>query len=89
MAALKIPPEARAAQHSSSDPAASVWVSANAGAGKTYVLSQRVVRLLLSGVEPGAVLCLTYTNAAAAEMASRVLNALAALATLPEPALLR
>ena len=41
-----VPPEASRAQHLSSDPGASVWVSANAGAGKTYVLSQRVVRLL-------------------------------------------
>ena len=42
---LSIPPEAADAQHRSSDPGASVWVSANAGAGKTYVLAQRVVRL--------------------------------------------
>ncbi|MEM9221655.1 MAG: double-strand break repair helicase AddA [Pseudomonadota bacterium] len=78
-----VPPEAVAAQGRSSDPAASVWVSANAGAGKTYVLAQRVVRLLLSGVEPGAILCLTFTNAAAAEMAGRVFKELATLATLP------
>lgn len=79
-----VPPDAVDAQHRSSDPGASVWVSANAGAGKTYVLSQRVVRLLITGVEPGAILCLTYTNAAAAEMAGRVFGVLAKLATLPE-----
>ncbi|UOM35945.1 double-strand break repair helicase AddA [Acuticoccus sp. I52.16.1] len=81
---LRVPPEADDAQRRSSDPAASVWVSANAGAGKTYVLSQRVVRLLLSGVAPRTILCLTYTNAAAAEMAQRVYNALAVLAALPD-----
>ncbi|GAB5373914.1 MAG: double-strand break repair helicase AddA [Acuticoccus sp.] len=86
--ALLIPPEAADAQHRSSDPGASVWVSANAGAGKTYVLAQRVVRLLLDGVEPGAILCLTYTNAAAAEMAGRVFKRLAELAVLPQEALL-
>ncbi|WMS44214.1 double-strand break repair helicase AddA [Acuticoccus sp. MNP-M23] len=84
MAGLNVPPEANDAQRRSSNPAASVWVSANAGAGKTYVLAQRVVRLLLSGVAPGAILCLTYTNAAAAEMAGRVYKELAALAALPD-----
>lgn len=85
---LRVPPEADAAQRRSSDPAASVWVSANAGAGKTYVLAQRVVRLLLSGVPPRAILCLTYTTAAAAEMAQRVYNELAALATMDDADLL-
>lgn len=79
-----VPPEAVSAQHHSSNPAGSVWVSANAGAGKTYVLAERVVRLLLDGVEPGSILCLTYTNAAAAEMAGRVFKRLAGLAMLPE-----
>lgn len=79
-----IPAEALAAQGRSSDPSASVWVSANAGAGKTFVLSRRVVRLLLSGVAPRSILCLTYTNAAAAEMAQRVYKLLAELATMPE-----
>ncbi|ORE93362.1 Double-strand break repair helicase AddA [Stappia sp. 22II-S9-Z10] len=86
---LNVPPEADAAQRRSSDPAASVWVSANAGAGKTYVLSQRVVRLLLSGAPPRTILCLTYTNAAAAEMAQRVYTALAHLAALPDERLAR
>ena len=44
-----------------SDPAASAWVAANAGSGKTFVLSRRVIRLLLAGVEPSRILCLTFT----------------------------
>jgi ATP-dependent helicase/nuclease subunit A len=55
-----------------SHPAASVWVSANAGAGKTHALTTRVTRLLLAGTEPERILCLTYTKAAAAEMSSRL-----------------
>ncbi|MDI6027448.1 double-strand break repair helicase AddA [Corticibacterium sp. UT-5YL-CI-8] len=55
-----------------SDPVHSVWVSANAGSGKTHVLSERVMRLLLRGVDPSKILCLTYTRAAAANMSNRV-----------------
>ena len=54
------------------NPEKSVWVSANAGSGKTYILTKRVLRLLLGGVEPQNILCLTYTKAAAAEMKSRI-----------------
>jgi ATP-dependent helicase/nuclease subunit A len=64
-------------QVSASDPRASAWVSANAGSGKTHVLAQRVKRLLLDGVDPGKILCLTFTKAAAANMANRVLGDLA------------
>ncbi|MEM9104069.1 MAG: double-strand break repair helicase AddA [Pseudomonadota bacterium] len=60
-----------------SDPKRSAWVSANAGSGKTHVLSQRVIRLLLAGCRPSAILCLTYTKAAASEMANRVFSRLA------------
>lgn len=60
------------------DPSASVFVSANAGAGKTSLLSGRVLRLLLHGVEPAKILCLTFTKAAAGEMANRVLDELGA-----------
>jgi ATP-dependent helicase/nuclease subunit A len=60
------------AQQSAADPAASVWVSASAGTGKTKVLTDRVLRLLLSGTKPGQILCLTFTRAAAAEMAIRI-----------------
>src|SRR5690606_34100328 len=60
-----------------SDPTSSAWVSANAGSGKTHVLTQRVIRLLLSGCRPSSILCLTYTKAAASEMSNRVFQRLA------------
>ena len=56
------------AQIRAADPTGSSWVSANAGTGKTRVLTDRVARLLLRGTEPQKILCLTYTKAAAAEM---------------------
>ncbi len=59
------------------DPAVSAWVSANAGTGKTHVLINRISRLLLAGVEPARILCLTFTKAAAAEMANRLNKRLA------------
>lgn len=59
-------------QRLATDPKASAWVSANAGSGKTYVLARRVVRLLLAGANPSAILCLTFTKAAAAEMSGRI-----------------
>ena len=71
--------ETEASQARASDPASSVWVSANAGSGKTHVLAQRVIRLLLGGTDPSKILCLTYTRAAAANMANRVFDNLAAL----------
>ena len=74
-------------QSQASDPAASVWVSANAGTGKTHVLKMRVLRLLLAGVAPQRILCLTYTKAAAAEMSKRVFKDLANWVTLPDDAL--
>ncbi|WP_075997713.1 double-strand break repair helicase AddA [Salaquimonas pukyongi] len=58
------------------DPAHSIWVSANAGSGKTYLLSRRVIRLLLEGSSPSELLCLTFTKAAAAEMSNRVFGIL-------------
>ena len=63
---------ATAQQRRAADPKRSVWVEASAGTGKTKVLSDRVLRLLLSGVSPGRILCLTYTKAAAVEMSSRI-----------------
>ena len=72
-AALK---RTRQAQHTASDPHRSAWVSANAGTGKTYVLTTRVLRLLLSGTKPERILALTYTKAAAAEMSKRVFDRL-------------
>ncbi len=70
--------------HRAADPGRSAWVSANAGAGKTHVLTDRVTRLLLEGAKPSRILCLTYTKAAAAEMASRLFERLGAWALLPD-----
>ncbi|WP_164730616.1 double-strand break repair helicase AddA [Pelagibacterium montanilacus] len=69
---VKVPDDLRATQAAVSAPENSAWVSANAGSGKTFVLTRRVLRLLLSGVRPESILCLTYTKAAAAEMRQRV-----------------
>jgi ATP-dependent helicase/nuclease subunit A len=66
------------------NPRASAWVSANAGAGKTYMLANRVTRLLLDGAEPAKILCLTYTKAAAAEMAKRLFDQLGNWAMAPD-----
>jgi len=67
------------------EPRDSVWLSASAGTGKTQVLSARVLRLLLTeGVEPGQILCLTFTKAGAAEMATRVNEVLARWVRMPE-----
>jgi ATP-dependent helicase/nuclease subunit A len=82
-----IPEATRAAQARASDPRQSVWVSANAGSGKTHVLAQRVIRLLLDDVDPARILCLTYTRAAAANMAGRVFSTLSAWTTLSDEAL--
>ena len=76
--------EATRRQGEASHPAVSAWVSANAGSGKTHVLAQRVIRLLLTGVPPGRILCLTYTKAAAANMANRVLSILGRWVTLTD-----
>jgi ATP-dependent helicase/nuclease subunit A len=73
----RIPADVLDVQRAASDPAASAWVAANAGSGKTHVLAQRVIRLLLRGTQPEKILCLTYTKAAAANMANRVFETLA------------
>ena len=77
-------PALQDAQREASDPARHVWLEASAGTGKTQVLSARVFRLLLRGVEPSAILCLTFTKAGAAEMADRVHGRLARWVRLPE-----
>jgi ATP-dependent helicase/nuclease subunit A len=64
-------------QADASRPDSHVWLSASAGTGKTAVLSSRVLRLLLQGVAPERILCLTFTKAGAAEMAERVHSRLA------------
>src|SRR5581483_1842410 len=76
-AARQIPDAARARQIAAADPERSVFVSANAGSGKTHVLVQRVVNLLLRGTSPEKILCITFTKAAAANMATRVFDTLA------------
>ncbi|MEM8732011.1 MAG: double-strand break repair helicase AddA [Pseudomonadota bacterium] len=68
-------------------PDASTWLSANAGSGKTRVLTDRVARLLLSDVEPQHILCLTYTKAAASEMQNRLFQRLGAWAMRNDAAL--
>ncbi|SON53574.1 ATP-dependent helicase/nuclease subunit A [Hartmannibacter diazotrophicus] len=73
---IEVPERTRRDQATATHPRHSVWVSANAGSGKTYVLSRRVIRLLLAGADPAAILCLTFTKAAAAEMANRVFETL-------------
>ncbi len=79
-----IPQETIAAQANAANPKASVWVSANAGSGKTHVLTERVIRLLLEGTDPSKILCLTYTKAAAAVMQNRVFARLSEWAVLPD-----
>ncbi|RBP05696.1 DNA helicase/exodeoxyribonuclease V subunit A [Roseiarcus fermentans] len=81
---LDIPEALRRYQALASDPAASAWVSANAGSGKTHVLTQRVLRLLLDGAKPAQILGLTFTKAAAANMAGRIFRTLAEWTTLDD-----
>src|SRR3569623_2011770 len=71
-----IPDAVREAQLRASHPQSSAFVAANAGSGKTYVLVNRVIRLLLDGVAPEKILCITFTKAAAANMAQRVFDTL-------------
>ena len=68
--------EASRAQLYAARPETSTWLSANAGSGKTRVLTDRVARLLLEDVAPEHILCLTYTKAAAAEMQNRLFKRL-------------
>jgi ATP-dependent helicase/nuclease subunit A len=72
----------RATEHQrlAADPGVSAWVTASAGTGKTHVLTDRVLRLLLQGCAPERILCLTFTKAAAAEMANRLHQRLGAWA---------
>lgn len=76
-------PRLEGAQATASRPDAQVWLSASAGAGKTQVLTARVLRLLLDDADPESILCLTFTKAGAAEMADRVHERLGAWVTLP------
>jgi ATP-dependent helicase/nuclease subunit A len=77
--------EAELEQGRGSDPLASAWVTASAGSGKTKVLTDRVLRLLLApDARPNAILCLTFTKAASAEMSTRLARELGAWAVMPE-----
>ncbi|AXK82360.1 double-strand break repair helicase AddA [Pseudolabrys taiwanensis] len=82
-----IPPDVRRVQIEAADPDISAFVSANAGSGKTHVLAQRVINLLLRGCDPAKILCITFTKAAAANMANRVFDTLAEWTTLDDAAL--
>ena len=73
--------DADSVQREAAVPSASVWVSASAGTGKTRVLIDRLLRLMLDGTDPARILCLTFTRAAAAEMANRLNEELARWAT--------
>ncbi len=77
-ARFKTLPELKAEQALAVDPTVHAAVSASAGSGKTQVLTARVLRLLLRGARPESILCLTFTKAAAAEMANRIGARLAA-----------
>ncbi|WP_308917074.1 double-strand break repair helicase AddA [Jannaschia sp. LMIT008] len=79
--------DATRAQIGAADPAGSVWLRANAGSGKTRVLTNRVAWLLLNGTPPDRILCLTFTKAAAGEMQNRLFGTLGAWALLPDDAL--
>jgi ATP-dependent helicase/nuclease subunit A len=87
MSAVSAILDPRKEQRLAADPAASVWVSASAGTGKTSVLTDRVLSLLLAGTPPTRILCLTFTKAAAAEMANRIASRLGAWASGPDAAL--
>ena len=76
--------QARAHQITAADPRLSVFVTANAGSGKTTTLVNRVARLLLGKVRPGEILCVTYTKAAAAEMQARLFDKLGAWAVMDD-----
>ena len=81
--------DASTRQIAAADPVRNTWLSANAGSGKTRVLTDRVARLLLGGVEPQHILCLTYTKSAASEMQNRLFKRLGDWAMMPEPDLRR
>lgn len=76
-----------AGQYAAAAPDRSVWVSANAGTGKTRVLVDRIARLLLQGARPEKILCLTFTKTGAAEMAERINSQLGQWAVMDDKAL--
>jgi len=78
---------AEAEQRQASDPAVSAFVAASAGSGKTKLLTDRMLRLMLAGADPSRIQCLTFTKAAAAEMALRLQHRLGRWVTLDDAAL--
>ena len=78
---------AQRAQQQASDPGVSAFVAASAGSGKTKLLTDRLLRLMLGGEDPARIQCLTFTKAAAAEMAVRLQRTLGRWVTLPDPSL--
>jgi len=83
-APVPLPVDPNVLQRRASDPESSVWVGASAGTGKTKVLTDRVLRLMLAGTPPARILCLTFTKAAAAEMSNRINARLADWAVAPD-----
>jgi ATP-dependent helicase/nuclease subunit A len=83
---MTVAPE-RQGRRRASDPGVSAWVDASAGTGKTTVLTNRVLRLLLSGASPSRILCITFTRAAAAEMSNRIIERLGKWAVMEDEAL--
>ncbi len=73
---INIQRQARRAQSKSAHPGRSAWVEANAGSGKTYLVTSRIIRLLLNGVPPSAIVCLTFTDAVAVHMTERLFERL-------------
>ncbi|KPL54044.1 hypothetical protein ABB55_19015 [Prosthecomicrobium hirschii] len=88
-ARIVVPKDTADRQRRASDPRASAWVSANAGSGKTHVLTRRVMRILLAGTPASKILCLTFTKAAAATMSNRVFDDLAKWAVADDASLVR
>ncbi len=88
-AAANRPDAATERQIHAARPGDHVWVPANAGSGKTRVLTNRVIRLLSEGTPPQNILCLTYTKAAASEMQNRLFTRLGDWAMLPDAELER
>ncbi|MDP6173707.1 MAG: UvrD-helicase domain-containing protein, partial [Rhodospirillales bacterium] len=84
---LTVPFDPNIQQRQAAEPGASIWVSASAGTGKTKVLTDRVLSLLINGTHPQRILCLTFTRAAAAEMSSRIADRLGQWTMEPEEAL--
>jgi len=84
---MSVPESVLRAQARASQPTRNVWLSANAGSGKTHVLTERVIRLLLAGTDPAQILCLTYTKAAASVMQTRIFTRLSQWAMLDDATL--